>query len=71
MSKIKKEASYHSILGVVCFFISVVLLLAWIPYMLWEINKAPIIIELFMQFSGLVGAITFALLAIGIRLITE
>jgi len=39
--------------------------------MLWEIDKAPIIIELFMQFSGLVGAIAFTLLAVGIILIIK
>jgi len=71
MTKVEKEGKDYGVLGIVCFFISGFLLLAWIPYMLWEINKAPIVIELFMQFSGLVGAIAFALLAVGIRLVIK
>jgi len=71
LKEVKKESKYYSILGIICFFISGFLLFAWIPYMLWEIDKAPIIIELFMQFSGLVGAIAFTLLAVGIILIIK
>ncbi|MCP8304602.1 MAG: hypothetical protein H3Z50_03910 [archaeon] len=71
MKEVKKEGKDYSILGIMCFFISGFLLLAWILYMLWEIEKAPIIIELFMQFSGFVGGIAFALLAVGTRLIIK
>jgi len=67
----KMNGKDYSILGIMCFFISGFLLLAWISYLLWEIDKAPIVIEPFVQFSGLIGGIAFALLAVGIRLIKK
>jgi len=39
--------------------------------MLYEVNKAPIIIDLFMIVSGLVGAVAFAFLAAGLKLILK
>jgi len=71
LTEVKKEGKDHSILGIICFFISGFLFFAWMPYMLWEIDKAPIVIEMFVQFSGLVGAIAFAFLAVGITLIIK
>ena len=65
----EKKVKDYSILGIMCFFISGFLIFAWIPFMLWEIEKAPIVIEPFIQISGLIGGMSFGLLALGIKLI--
>jgi hypothetical protein len=71
MQALREENSVSSSIGVLLFAISGFILSAWATYAIWEILKAPIIIELLAVTSGAVGALTFALIAIGIRLVVR
>jgi hypothetical protein len=66
-----KTRGGHSILGVICFIVGGFIASAWGTYALWEVAKAPVDIGLLAVFSGLVGALSFGIIGLGMRLIVR
>jgi hypothetical protein len=67
----KETRQRSSIIGIFCFALGGFVFSAWTTFAVWEILKAPIIVELLASTSGLIGFAAFALMAIGIKLIHQ